>query len=670
MNIFVGQRFNSFADFKEAIYKNAESEGFSVRYAKSDRSRNVVVCKTSKLCSYKVTAWWQPKIEKVEIKRVEGEHTACLQLGEPKITAQKSNQDSEQEFLRKVVPDILTITRATKPVQIQRAIQKHCGQKIEYQAAKDFLAYFLQTRNEIDQEEIRLLPTYIEMLKNIDPNGTFSLEMDTDSRNFRRLFICPSASASAFKYTPRFIQIASDGSFTKTTYLHTFLFAFTVDADNAVLLLAWAVVEIEDEDSWGFFFSQLSRALPELKTEPFTLISDRESGLSKANDAFTWVFRSYCCAYLAETVHKMFGNKAREAFWKVARSQSKEQCDAALAKLRHNIDAHAANYLKNVSLEMFASAYFPGPRYGYDTCNIVEFENAFYLEDRVESVLTMLNSIWHKEIDKRSLRLKQAEMLSPSVLLTPHGQYLLREACQHTQGNRVWMSSSKLVHVTQLDNQTMTVDLEERTCTCRRYQANFVPCGHAISVINRLVKSPIDYMPPHLMRSSWLLTYKKNFPLINLDIIRNIHISNSEEQKSTQYSGGPEPTVFLLSIPPPPFKESSPLSTIISICDENNAESDDSMSKDYKSIPSKSQEDHPSPSPSPPSSPSSPSSPLHPPPLPPSPPPPYGYNLRRKRKHSSEVPEQSPIIDHNTKKKGNGKKRHCKTCTCGHGEEE
>jgi len=51
--------------------------------------------------------------------------------------------------------------------------------------------------------------------------------------------------------------VAVDGTFLKGTFVHTLLLAVGVDAEGHIVILAWAIVEGENESSWKWFFSQL-----------------------------------------------------------------------------------------------------------------------------------------------------------------------------------------------------------------------------------------------------------------------------------------------------------------------------------------------------------------------------------------------------------------------------
>jgi hypothetical protein len=61
----VGQEFDSFHDFKAAVYQWAVNCNHSVRLQKSDRKRNLFCCKIAVDCEFKVRAIWKANKEKV-----------------------------------------------------------------------------------------------------------------------------------------------------------------------------------------------------------------------------------------------------------------------------------------------------------------------------------------------------------------------------------------------------------------------------------------------------------------------------------------------------------------------------------------------------------------------------------------------------------------------------
>jgi hypothetical protein len=121
------------------------------------------------------------------------------------------------------------------------------------------------------------LPAYKAILEEHDVY--VDLQRDAHKR-FERFFVCPSASSSNYKHYRRLIAV--DGTFLKGRFILILLFAVTIDANNEILILAWAVVESENKDFWGWFFQHLRREIPDITREPIILLSDRDKGLVEA----------------------------------------------------------------------------------------------------------------------------------------------------------------------------------------------------------------------------------------------------------------------------------------------------------------------------------------------------------------------------------------------------
>ena len=77
--------------------------------------------------------------------------------------------------------------------------------------------------------------------------------------------------------------MAIDGIFLTGRFVQVLLLAVGIDANGHNVILAWAVVESENEASWGYFLRLLRRSIPEVSSERCVLISDRDKGLIEAD---------------------------------------------------------------------------------------------------------------------------------------------------------------------------------------------------------------------------------------------------------------------------------------------------------------------------------------------------------------------------------------------------
>jgi hypothetical protein len=78
--------------------------------------------------------------------------------------------------------------------------------------------------------------------------------------------------------------------------------------------------------------------------------------------------------------------------------------------------------------------------------------------------------------------------------------------------------------VNQRDGSRFQVDLEARTCSCKRFQDTDIPCGHAISVIYTCGRAPAAYFPAYIKTESWVATYQgNNIPRFDMDEVKRVH---------------------------------------------------------------------------------------------------------------------------------------------------
>jgi len=88
-----------------------------------------------------------------------------------------------------------------------------------------------------------------------------------------------------------------------------------INANRNGLVLAWAVVKSENEDSWRYFFKHLIRAIPEIEEEATIFISDRDKGLGAAdNELGDGIIRAVCAYYLMDNFTTKFSRTLKPLF--------------------------------------------------------------------------------------------------------------------------------------------------------------------------------------------------------------------------------------------------------------------------------------------------------------------------------------------------------------------
>ena len=485
----LGQIFSDFQQLKEWIEDWSIKEKFSFKIGDRDRSRAIFTC-ISTGCTWRVRAN-RTEEEDVQITVLSGEHS-CI----PDECGKRYSVASTHTWLRRHIPNHLSLTAATKPREIIECMRIQYGEMIPYKAALRLKTGILEETIDSQRDGFRLLPKYIDAVYKDNPNTFIRLSVDPRTNLFQRIFICPAESQESFALCRHFIAV--DGTFLKTRFVQTLLLAVTIDANGHTLLLAWAIVESENSSSWEYFLRNLQLAIPILTTETTTLISDRDKGLQSACGILSpSVIRAYCCQHLKENFVTLHGRALSALFWKIARATTVEEFEHAMLQLRETKPAGEA-YLRKIDPALWAQAHFTGKRYGHDTSNIVESVNNTLKLDRELSVIELLNSIWHRVMGQRFERLEIARSAPPSQQFTKFCTNLLGESRIWARQNTAQMATLTNGHVTQPDGTVRIVDLESKTCTCGKFQENGVPCGHAMSCIlqiRQVLLSPLDILP-------------------------------------------------------------------------------------------------------------------------------------------------------------------------------
>jgi hypothetical protein len=186
---------------------------------------------------------------------------------------------------------------------------KCAEEKVNYQAAEECKRRLAGSRAADHSRQYTNLPQYLRALREQSPQTHVHLELAGQPPNnllFRRVFICPDVSRRSYTNCRPFFAV--DGSFLKGFFQQTLLLAVSVDANNQYILLAWAIVESENAESWRYFFRHLTTAIPEIVDAPATVMSDRQKGLLTAEEVLgPNAIRLVCVEHLRKNFIKKAG---------------------------------------------------------------------------------------------------------------------------------------------------------------------------------------------------------------------------------------------------------------------------------------------------------------------------------------------------------------------------
>ncbi len=317
-----GTEFFELDDILLALDDWAVKEKFVFRTERRDSSRDSWICADDG-CPWRC----RPSVvdDMWVLSVLDGEHH-CGGSGQRKFSSA-----SRKEWLDRVVSRYLLVTNKTSPSEILNLLRVQFAEEIDYKRAQECRLRLLDGDIGRQRHSFQLLPAYKELLESVSPAVHVELHRDRLHR-FERIFICPSEAKGSYALCRRLVIV--DGTFLKARFVLTLLLAVGIDANGETLILAWAVVESENQDSWSWFLQHLRWAIPEISATASTLLSDRDKGLLTAERVLgPLVAVAWCCYHLKENFVQKSG-RALQPFWAIARAPTVPAYHEALQKLR------------------------------------------------------------------------------------------------------------------------------------------------------------------------------------------------------------------------------------------------------------------------------------------------------------------------------------------------
>ncbi|KAE8732811.1 hypothetical protein F3Y22_tig00001728pilonHSYRG00071 [Hibiscus syriacus] len=212
--------------------------------------------------------------------------------------------------------------------------------------------------------------------------------------------------------------IIVDGAHLKGIYLGVNLLAVAMDANNGILPIAYGVGKSETSDSWTWFMGHLRDCI----------------------DAF----HGLCGVHLYRNLKsRSAGIKNHKwTYWKAIKAYREVDFNKHINCLRRVLP-QCAQTLEDVGFERWSRVHQLGARYGFMTSNSAESINALSRHSR-KLPITMLMEFFRASIQQ-------------------------------------WYYK-KRNHAVLDNNLNGLVDLNAKTCSCKKWQTSGYPCGHVIKV--------------------------------------------------------------------------------------------------------------------------------------------------------------------------------------------
>ncbi|XP_074265607.1 uncharacterized protein LOC141588047 [Silene latifolia] len=274
---------------------------------------------------------------------------------------------------------------------------------------------------------------------------------------FQRMYICLAACKEGFKSGCRPL-IGVDGCHLKGMYPGMCLATVAMDGNNNLFPVAWAVVEVENADSWKWFLDLLVKDIGFDEGEGLTMMSDRQK-----------------VEYLA-----------------------------ALEGIKF-LSQPAYEHVKAIPPKHWSRhAFITTCKSSMITNNLCEPFNAVLKDARDKPILTqmewMRRYIMKRHYEKRERANKYEKPFMPYIDKCFKRLIAERRYC------KIYSSRNTNFEV-DYKGGSFTVKLINQVCNCKHWELSGIPCVHAMACILEQRHIPEDYVDQAYSKDKYLLAY-------------------------------------------------------------------------------------------------------------------------------------------------------------------
>lgn len=308
--------------------------------------------------------------------------------------------------------------------------------------------------------------------------------------------------------------VVIDGTFLTGKYKGTLLGAVAQDANRNIFPLAFAIADTENNSSWEWFLRQLRKVVP--PSNDLVFVSDRHVSISRAIGlVYPSAHHCICRWHMEQNIRSTFKKRyLGNWFKKAADSYSTGEFDKYFDRIKESCPK-MATYLVSAGVHRWARAHSPITRYNMMTSNNAESINAIFKGKKNYPIVALLNfareklGAWFQE--RREKASKHEDKLTPAIL------DLIRNLQDQAREYKVQRLDEYKFEVKGQGSHAI-VDLSAKTCTCKFFDIEKIPCVHALSAIMKIKANVSDFVARFYTTDAWKLAYAETiYPVLTDD---------------------------------------------------------------------------------------------------------------------------------------------------------
>ncbi|WVZ64280.1 hypothetical protein U9M48_013826 [Paspalum notatum var. saurae] len=512
--IEVGITFGDGDTFKKTIRQYAIKGEYEIAAAYSESGRYRGYCKAER-CQWRIHASQLQDGRTWKIKKMPHAHT-CQSTGKVEKNCMASNH-----WVRDRVLDWLAKDPTIGAKALKKRLEEQYHLQLSYWVVWDGRNMALEQLKGKWDDSFEHVFSFKAEVEKTNPGSLVDIEFEQVGKKMRftRMFVALKACVDGFLDGCRpFLGV--DSTHLTGKWKGQLASATAIDGNNWMFPVCYAVFGSETTENWSWFFSRLHQAIG----SPPGLVISTDAGKG-IYSAVTQVFKNgvehrECMRHLVANFKKRFrGEVFEKHLWPACRAYQRHRFEEHY-NLMYEACPEAMKWIHDNHKHLWTRHLFcEACKCDYVTNNIAETFNSWVRHEKSLHVVDLMDRIRQLCMEKMFLRRKIARKLEGKIL--PNVMKDLNERSRgmkymwrysHKDGSEDAEMLGEVEGVTRdLVHWRHTVDLQQRTCTCRRWQVTGLPCTHALCIITSIRGYNIeDYVHEYYSVAKFKKAYGKS----------------------------------------------------------------------------------------------------------------------------------------------------------------
>ncbi|XP_060211632.1 uncharacterized protein LOC132639171 [Lycium barbarum] len=237
------------------------------------------------------------------------------------------------------------------------------------------------------------------------------------------------------------------------------------------------------------------------------VVSDRHESIIKAvSRVYPTMPHLACIWYLWKNVttkYKSNGEVLSPVFYALAKAYTQAEFDKLMEKIE-KVDFRVKEYLEDAGREKWARLYSPVNRGWAMTSNIAECINEKLVAARELPVFDFLEEV-RKMFGRWNCTNRRNGAYTFTTLGKAFQQLLSINECKSLR--MTVEPSTEYVYTVNDEARRFIIDLKKKTCSCRMFQMDEIPCPHAWAVLKSKSLMPDEYCSDLFKPKTVIKTY-------------------------------------------------------------------------------------------------------------------------------------------------------------------